>query len=82
MNDVDLRPLVLETIGQIAPDADLDTLDPTADLRDEIDIDSMDFLNILVALHEKTGIEIPERDYAKVTTLDSLVAYLGQRSSA
>jgi acyl carrier protein len=43
---------------------------------EQLDIDSMDFLNLIVALHERTGIEIPERDYPKLSTLDAAVAYL------
>ena len=50
--------------------------DPAEELVEQLDIDSMDFLNLIVAVHERTGIEIPERDYAKLSTLDDAVAYL------
>lgn len=79
MNDLELRNTIIGIIGSIAPDADLDALGPREDLRDAIDIDSMDFLNILVAIHDKTGVEVPERDYPEVTTLDALVAYVRER---
>jgi len=52
------------------------SVDPTADLREAIDIDSMDFLNLVTALHHRTGIEIPEIDYPKLVTLSGMVAYL------
>ena len=48
-------------------------------LRDQVDLDSMDFLNFLVRLHEKLGVDVPEADYAKLVTLDDFVAYLGAR---
>jgi acyl carrier protein len=54
-------------------------LDPAADFRDQLDIDSMDFLTFVITLHESTGIEIPERDYPKLSSLDRCVAYLGSR---
>jgi acyl carrier protein len=76
MNDADMRSLVLETIGEIAPEADLDQLDPTGDLRDELDLDSMDLLNVTAGLEERLGISVPERDYPKMRTLDDTVAYL------
>ncbi len=68
----------------VAPDVDPVGIDPAGELTEQLDIDSMDFLNIIVAVHEQTGIEIPERDYAKLSTLDDAVAYLlaAQRRSA
>ena len=76
MNDIDIRKVVQEELNNIAPEADLASLDPTADLREAIDIDSMDFLNFIIGLHEATGFDIPEADYRKLETLDSCVAYL------
>ena len=79
MNDVDMRSLVLEAVGEVAPEADLDHLDATGDLRDEFDLDSMDLLNVTADLEERLGISIPERDYPKMRTLDDTVAYLVAR---
>jgi acyl carrier protein len=79
MKDVDMRSLVLETLGEIAPEADLDRLDPTGDLRDELDLDSMDLLNVTADLEERLGISIPERDYPRMRSLDATVAYLLDR---
>lgn len=76
MNTVELRAAVFESLRQIAPEADPDTLDPDADLRDQLDIDSMDFLNYVLGLNATTGAEIPERDYPKLASITSSVAYL------
>lgn len=76
-----LRELVLEVLGAIAPEADLAALDPRADLRDELEIDSMDLLHFAIGLHEQTGIEIPESDYPRIATLAGCVAYLEARGA-
>lgn len=79
MNEHELRAAVIDAIVEVAPDVDPHTIDPGASLAEELDIDSMDFLSIVVALHERTGIEIPERDYPQLATLDDTVAYLLER---
>ena len=76
MIEAELRQIVLDTLGDIAPEADLQTLPPDKGLREELDIDSMDFLNFVIALHEKLGVDIPESDYPQLITLDGAVAYL------
>jgi len=85
MNEQQLRDVVTEALTQVAPEIDAGALDPAAGLSEQLDLDSMDFLNVIVAIHEQTGIEIPERDYAKLATLDDAVAYLAaaqQRNAA
>lgn len=82
MNREDLGNAVLRALGDVAPDADFAGLAPDRDLREQLDLDSMDFLNFMVALHEATGIDVPERDYAKLATLDALVEYLEERLTA
>lgn len=77
-----LRAQTLEALGGIAPEADLGAIRGNVALRDQLDLDSMDFLNFLVAVHERTGVEIPEADYGKLATLDQLVAYLARRIGA
>ena len=79
MTEAELRKTVLDTLGDIAPEADLDVLSPDKDLREELDIDSMDFLNFVIALHEKLGVDIPEADYPQLVTLDGAVGYLAAR---
>jgi len=76
MTPDDIRATVLRALGAVAPEADLDHLKPDVSFRDQLDIDSMDFLNIVVAINERTGIEIPERDYPKLSTLNDAVGYL------
>jgi len=76
MNETDIRTILQETLGNIAPEMDLQKLDPAADLREALDIDSMDFLNFVVAVHRRLGVDIPERDYPKLLTLDGAVNYL------
>lgn len=60
----------------VQPEIDLATVDPEADLREAIDIDSMDFLNFVTALHHRIGIDIPEIDHPKLVTLSGAVAYI------
>jgi acyl carrier protein len=76
MNEQELHDVVIEALTEVAPDIDPARIDSGADLGEQLAIDSMDFLNIVVAVHERTGIEIPERDYPKLSTLDDAVAYL------
>jgi acyl carrier protein len=76
MTENELRDVVIRALTDVAPEIDPASIDPAAVLTEQLDIDSMDFLNVVVAVHEQTGIEIPERDYAKLTTLDGAVAYL------
>lgn len=76
-----IRSAVLEALGDVAPEArDMD-LDPKADLREELDLDSMDFLNVVKGVHERLQVDIPEADYGRVTSLEALVAYLSERLS-
>jgi len=58
---------------------DIAGIDPAANLREVMDIDSMDFLNFITAIHHRLGIDIPEIDYPKLATLDGAVAYLGTK---
>ena len=79
MTNEDIRTLILAELGNIAPEADLAHIDPKQDLRDALDIDSLDFLNFLTALHKKTGVNVPEADYAKLLTLERAVSYLAAK---
>ncbi len=71
-----IRAAVLRQLGAIAPEADLDQLRPDLSLRDQLDIDSMDFLNFVIALHKELQVDIPERYYPKLLTLEGCVNYL------
>lgn len=80
MNAPQTRETIAHVLGTIAPEVDLATIDPHTPLRDQIDLDSMDWLNVLVGLHERLKVDIPESDYARLVTLDDLVAYLGAKA--
>lgn len=79
MTGEELRAAVLAALGDVAPEADPARLDPKALLRDALEIDSMDFLRFVVALHRRTGVEVPEADYPKLASVDACVAYLTTR---
>lgn len=81
MNTEDIRATVLRVLGQIAPEADLMALKPDVNIRDQLDIDSMDFLNFLIAVNKELQVDIPEQDYGKLKTLDACVVYLVTRGS-
>jgi len=76
MSDDAINDTVLEVLGRIAPEADLGTIDPGEPLREQLDLDSVDFLNFVIGLHERLGIDIPEADYGKLASIDGAVAYL------
>ncbi|HSL57251.1 MAG TPA: acyl carrier protein [Acidimicrobiales bacterium] len=82
MDDDRARTVIAEALHGIAPEADLDTVDPDEALQEELDLDSMDFLNLVTAVYEATGLEIPERDYPEVSTLGGFVRYLSARATA
>jgi acyl carrier protein len=79
MTEDEIRTTVLRVIGDIAPEADLTRIDPDGNLRDQLDLDSMDVLNVMIGLHEVLHVDIPETDYPKLATLNGAVAYLAQR---
>jgi acyl carrier protein len=76
MTDAEIRTLLQEELNNIAPEVDMASLDPAADLREAMDIDSMDFLNFITAVHHRLGIDIPEIDYPKLITLNGAAKYL------
>ena len=76
-----IRTEVLEILGTLAPGMKLARINPEKPLRAQIDLDSMDWLNVLVAIHERMRVNIPESDYGKLQTLDGIVAYLAQKVS-
>lgn len=77
----EVRAVVLGVLGEIAPEADLATLKGDVPFREQLDLDSMDLLNVAVGLHAALGVEIPEADYPKLATLDGCVTYLDARRS-
>jgi acyl carrier protein len=70
MREAEARVLIFDVLGGIAPETDPATVGDDDDLREALDLDSMDFMNFVVALHERTGVGIPEADYPELHTLD------------
>lgn len=81
MNELDLDGIVRGVLAQIAPEAAGEELDAEVELLEQLDLDSMDFLNFVIGLHEATGIDIPERDYPRLATLAGCVEYLRLHST-
>ena len=76
MNKEKVRQIVLDIIAEIAPDEDLSGVKPEVRLRDQLDLDSMDFLDIVMELRKQHGIEVPEEEYQELASLDSSASYL------
>lgn len=74
-----LRADVLDLLQSIAPEVEPGSIEADRPLRQQIDLDSMDWLNFLVGLHERVGVQVPESDYARLSTLDQLLDYLSAR---
>lgn len=78
----EIEAVVRASLGTLAPEVDLAGVRPDADLRDELDIDSMDFLRFVVQLEERLGVSVPEKDYPRVRTLEACVGYLAERGAS
>jgi acyl carrier protein len=76
MNRDEIQAAVLEALTSIAPEADLSSLQFDKSIREQLDIDSMDFLNFVIMIHKKLHVDIPERDYPKLVTINACVQYL------
>lgn len=76
------RAALVTVLAEIAPEADLDTVEPDAGLREELDLDSLDFLNLVEGLADRTGVVIPERDYGLLVTLTDWIGYLTSHAGA
>ena len=75
----EIKKTVLRLLGEIAPEADLAVVKPDISFRDQLDIDSIDFLNFVVALHKQFQVDVPESDYPELATIDSSVRYLQRK---
>lgn len=79
MKEEELRAVVIATLKTIAPEVEEGDLRTDRPLRNQVDLDSMDWLNFLIGLHEKLKVDIPEADYARLVTLGDVVDYLGRK---
>jgi acyl carrier protein len=75
----EIRQAVIAGLGNIAPETDPGSIAPDADIRDALDIDSMDFLNFVIGLHQRLQADIPEADYPKLLTIAGATAYLAAK---
>ena len=73
---IEARELVRDVLRDIAPDLDVAALDPAARFQEDLMLDSMDLFNVLVALGERTGIDIPEADYAALGSIEDCASYI------
>ncbi|MCK5826476.1 MAG: acyl carrier protein [Desulfuromusa sp.] len=81
MTEAEIKTTIIAGLYQIAPEADFEELLPTENIREELDIDSFDFLNFLIGLDDKLKVEIPESDYEKLISMNDLIGYLQERLS-
>jgi acyl carrier protein len=79
MTKEEIKSTILEIIAQIIPDEDLSNLKGDVPIREQVELDSMDFLDIIMELRKRYGIEVPENDYMQLATLDGSIAYLEPR---
>jgi acyl carrier protein len=76
MTDTEITAAMKRVLAGIAPEADVDALDPHDDLREELELDSIDALHFLVGLHKELNVDIPEADYGKLTTKAAIIDYV------
>lgn len=79
MQTNELRDTVFAILKGIAPEVEPAELDAASPLREQIDLDSMDYLNFIVGLHEQLKVEIPESDYRRLASLNDIVAYMQEK---
>jgi acyl carrier protein len=82
VDDHQIREGVMGAILEVAPEVDPSALDPGVALRQQVDLDSMDWLHVIVGWHQRFGIDIPEADYGRLTTLQSIISYIRDRQDA
>ncbi len=82
MNRENARTTLIAAIAHVAPNADPGVIDPGEDLMEELDLDSIDLVGVVAWIHENAGIDIPERDYDELYSLDSFVDYLAAKAEA
>jgi len=80
VNTDDARTLLAQLLHRIAPEVDLAEVDHDAPIQEELELDSMDFLNLVTGLHDAAGIDVPERDYPQLGTVNGFIAYAASAS--
>jgi acyl carrier protein len=82
MSEEEVKKIVVDIIADVAPDEDVTDIDSSKSLREQLDLDSMDFLDIVMELRKRHKVEVPSEDYPELATLDSCVAYLTPKFNA
>jgi acyl carrier protein len=82
LGTADIRAKIVAALASVAPELEPGTLAPNVDFREQLDLDSMDFLNFAIALSKSFGVDVPEADYRKLSTLDGCVAYFAVKAAA
>ena len=82
MTEDQVKQIVIDIIAEIAPDEDSSNIKPEINLREQMDLDSMDFLDIVMELRKQHNIEVPEADYPQLASLDTCAAYLTPKFNA
>jgi len=82
MTPDDIQRVIIDALTRIAPEIDPGLIQPGVSFRDQLDLDSMDFLNFVLAVHDRLGVDIPEADYPRLYTLDGAVAYISAKRPA
>ena len=81
MDNLELKDLILEELSNIAPEIEDEEVPDDEDMREALELDSMDFLNLIIAVSKRTQIAVPEADYGKVLTLNNMIRYLQELSN-
>ena len=81
LSDPDVRAAIFRALHQVAPEVDPASLKPDANLRDQVDLDSMDVLNVMAALSERIGVDIPEVDYPELATIGGAARYVAEHGT-
>lgn len=81
MTPDEIKKVIVEALTRIAPEISPASIRPDVQFRDDLDLDSIDFLNFVLALHERLGVDIPAADYSKLSTLDRAVQHLVAKAS-
>ncbi|MDJ0857759.1 MAG: phosphopantetheine-binding protein [Dinoroseobacter sp.] len=81
MTETDFRAGYVQELTRIAPDIEAEDIEDTDHIQDDLELDSMDILNLVTALHARFGVDIPEADYPQIATVELAVAYLSKRAA-
>ena len=81
MDNLELKDLILEELSNIAPEIEDEEVPDDEDMREALELDSMDFLNLIIAVSKRTQVAVPEADYGKVLTLNNMIRYLQDLSN-